>query len=61
MDITEKRLVRAEKLSSLLADEGLRWKEQIEEITNGIVDIPGDSFISSSIMSYLGPFTGVYR
>ena len=61
MDITEKRLERAEKLSLLLADEGTRWKEQIEEISNGLVDIPGDSFLSSSIMSYLGPFTGVYR
>ena len=61
MDITEKRLERAEKLSFLLADEGLRWKEQIEQISNGLADIPGDSFLSSSIMSYLGPFTGVYR
>ena len=32
MEKTAKRLVAAEKLNVLLADEGVRWKEQIGTI-----------------------------
>ena len=32
MDRSEKRMGRAEKLVVLLADEGVRWKETVENI-----------------------------
>ena len=61
MDLTEKRLIRAEKLKYLLGDEGKRWQESIELFDVLINDLVGDVFLSASTISYLGPFTGVFR
>jgi dynein heavy chain len=61
LDLTVKRLERAEKLTILLKDEGLRWNNMIESFKNVILDIPGEAFLSSVILSYLGAFTGSYR
>lgn len=61
MEKTEKRLVAAEKLNVLLADEGVRWKEQIGTIGEEINQLIGDVFLGAATISYLGPFTGVYR
>ena len=33
----------------------------IESFKGIILEIPGESFLSSVILSYLGPFTGSYR
>jgi dynein heavy chain len=57
----EKRLVNASKLLNLLGSEGERWKEEITLIKDRMKKFVGDVFVSSSQMSYLGPFTGQYR
>lgn len=61
LNLTSKRLERAEKLTDLLKDEGHRWTSLIENYKVLIKEIPGEAYISSIILSYLGPFTGSYR
>ena len=58
---TNNRLVSAEKLTVLLQDEGIRWKEQIENIAEELNRLIGNVFLSAATISYLGPFTGAYR
>jgi len=52
------RLKNAGKLISLLADEGKRWERTIEMLQQQSKYIPGDVFISTAELSYLGPFSG---
>jgi len=61
IDLTQARLVRAEKLTTGLADEHRRWGENIEILDSRIKKLPGDVFISAACISYYGPFTGIYR
>lgn len=61
LEKTKKRLVAAEKLTYLLADEGIRWKEQIKGLANTLEQCVGDVFLSATTISYLGAFTGQYR
>jgi dynein heavy chain, axonemal len=61
LDLTGKRLERAEKLTSLLKDEGLRWSTLIEGFKTLIVETPGEAFLASIYLSYLAPYTGEYR
>ena len=58
---TNNRLVSAEKLTVLLEEEGIRWKEQIENIADELNRLIGNVFLSAATISYLGPFTGAYR
>jgi dynein heavy chain len=58
---TNNRLISAEKLTVLLEEEGIRWKEQIETIGEELLRLIGDVFLSAATISYLGPFTGAYR
>lgn len=58
---TEKRLERAQKLTTGLASEEVRWARDAEEIGLKLVDIVGNAFISAACISYYGPFTGKYR
>lgn len=58
---TNNRLVSAEKLTVLLEEEGIRWKEQIENIAQELNELIGNVFLSAATISYLGPFTGAYR
>jgi len=60
-DITAKRLVRAGKLTSALADEQVRWKETADKIGEDTELLVGDVFLGSACISYYGAFTGVYR
>jgi dynein heavy chain len=55
------RMGRAEKLVVLLADEGVRWKESVEQMTEDIHKLVGNVFLSCACISYFGAFTGVYR
>ena len=61
MDLTAKRLVRAEKLTSGLNSEGERWKSTIETLRVEKENLVGDCFLSCACISYYGGFTGVYR
>ena len=61
MDRSAKRMVRAEKLVVLLADEGVRWKETVETIQGDIERLVGNVFLSCACISYFGGFTGQFR
>ncbi|EGR31243.1 hypothetical protein IMG5_115030 [Ichthyophthirius multifiliis] len=55
------RLIRAEELSTGLADEQIRWKETVGVLGEQIKLLIGDVFIAASSVTYYGPFTGTYR
>jgi len=59
--LTATRLENAEKLTRLLADEYVRWKENVKKMDQQILNLIGDVFVSAGAISYLGPFTGNYR
>jgi dynein heavy chain len=61
MDRSSKRMARAEKLVVLLADEGVRWKETVEVISEQIERLVGNVFLSCACISYFGAFTGTFR
>jgi len=61
MEKSSKRMGRAEKLVVLLADEGVRWKDTVENIQLEIEQLVGNVFLSCACISYTGAFTGVYR
>jgi dynein heavy chain len=60
-DLTANRLVRAEKLTGGLADEGVRWRETVTTLGDKKLTLIGDTFLACAAVSYYGPFTGVYR
>ncbi|KAK9823491.1 hypothetical protein WJX72_003121 [[Myrmecia] bisecta] len=60
-DTTEKRLVRAAKLTSGLAEEGVRWGQTAERIQVSTNLLVGDVFIGAACIAYYGAFTGQYR
>jgi dynein heavy chain, axonemal len=60
-ETTANRLVRAEKLTSGLASEGVRWRATLLELAAQKTDLIGDTFLSCACVSYYGPFTGLYR
>jgi dynein heavy chain len=60
-DQTAIRLTNAERLTSGLAEEGVRWKETVEILGKAKVDLIGDVFMSCAAISYYGPFPGNYR
>lgn len=61
MNKTKARLIRADKLTTLLADEGLRWAQTVKDISVELSNVVGDAFLATAILSYNGPFTGPYR
>lgn len=61
MDLTQRRVENAKKLTDLLFDEGIRWREQVASLEVEYVRLIGNCFVSASLISYLGPFTGKYR
>jgi dynein heavy chain len=61
LDRDKNRMVRAEKLVVLLADEGVRWKTTVENIQGDIERLVGNVFIACACISYFGAFTGQYR
>lgn len=61
IELTLTRLTNAESLTYLLKEEGERWAESIKRFESEIITIVGDVFISAACISYLGPFTGVFR
>ena len=58
---TRKRLVRAEKLTDGLAEEGVRWKERVVELDADLKALVGDTFLAAACVSYYGAFTGSFR
>lgn len=60
-ELTKVRLERAGKLTSALADEGVRWQETAHQIGKDMELLLGDVFISAACIAYYGAFTGSYR
>ena len=60
-DTTSKRLVRAGKLTSGLADEAVRWRDTVATLHEEYIALTGDVFISAAFIAYNGPFTAGYR
>ncbi|EAX96982.1 Dynein heavy chain family protein [Trichomonas vaginalis G3] len=58
---TQARLQRAGKLTVGLADERVRWSEQVAIMEKDVIFIPGDSFLCAAILIYFGPFPALYR
>lgn len=55
------QLERAEQLIANLGDEKGRWLELSEQLSEVLYNITGDVLVSAGLMSYLGPFTSLYR
>jgi dynein heavy chain len=60
-ELTKNRLIRADKLTSGLASEGVRWKEILHELQAKMNDLLGDTFLAAASISYYGAFTGKFR
>jgi hypothetical protein len=61
VDLTRKRLERAGKLTSGLADEGVRWQATADQLQTQTELLVGDVFLSAACIAYYGAFTGSYR
>jgi hypothetical protein len=59
--LTRKRLERASKLTSGLADEGVRWGATAKALEASTKLLIGDVFLASGYIAYLGAFTGSFR
>ncbi|EDV29711.1 uncharacterized protein TRIADDRAFT_18356 [Trichoplax adhaerens] len=58
---TAARLKRASKLTSALADEQIRWKENIKIYNNELSNVTGNVFVSAACVAYFGAFVHSYR
>ena len=57
----QQKLDLANRLTSALADENVRWAEGIELLTADKELLVGDVLLASAFISYIGPFTKKYR
>jgi hypothetical protein len=58
-DLSQRRLGRAGKLTSLLGNEMARWQTTADGLGARIDLLPGDALLAAACVSYAGPFTGV--
>jgi dynein heavy chain len=58
---TKIKLVRAEKLNYLLADEGVRWEESVIKLDIDVKNVTGNVLLAAAELSYFGPLTGRFR
>ena len=61
VDISQTRLDLAQRLTGALGSEKVRWAETISEIEEVEQYLAGDVLLASAFISYIGPFTKVYR
>jgi dynein heavy chain len=61
MEETTKRLARANKLTTALADEQVRWTESVEQLNVQIDSLVGNIFLSAACVAYYGAFTSNFR
>lgn len=60
-DLTTTRLNRAGRLTSALADEEIRWRDTVQELTAEQFAVSGDVLVASAYVAYLGAFPMNYR
>ncbi|KAI9095538.1 hypothetical protein DFS34DRAFT_182154 [Phlyctochytrium arcticum] len=61
MEETTRRLGRAGKLTTALADEQIRWAESVERYNQQIDDLVGNIFLAAACVAYYGAFTSTFR
>jgi dynein heavy chain len=61
VDLTEKKLIRAQQLIEGLGGEKQRWTDSSLELGKKLVNVPGDVLLSSGLIAYLGVFTSQFR
>ncbi|CAF1941259.1 unnamed protein product [Rotaria magnacalcarata] len=61
VDECNQRIVRAERLTTGLGDEKVRWQENVSMLDHSLENVIGDVLVSSGFVAYLGPFTTEYR
>merc|ERR1719219_4281 len=61
MALTAARMKRAGKLTNALGEEGIRWQEKSELLTEQMVRSTGDALLSAAAVAYFGAFTSPYR
>ncbi|KAI8825240.1 dynein heavy chain and region D6 of dynein motor-domain-containing protein [Fimicolochytrium jonesii] len=61
VDLTGKKLVRAEQLISGLGGEKDRWTEAAHSLSAVYSNLTGDVLLASAVIAYLGAFTSAYR
>jgi hypothetical protein len=57
-DLCSQRLGRAGQLTSLLADELVRWQAAATDLSSHLELLVGDVLLAAAAVNYLGPFTG---
>lgn len=61
MEETTRRLARASKLTTALADEQIRWTDAVSRLGDLIQSLVGNIFLCSACIAYYGAFTSSYR
>ncbi|TNJ26760.1 Dynein heavy chain [Giardia muris] len=61
MELTKARLSRATQLTSALSDERERWVVQSKALKEQLRLVPGDVFLATCSVAYLGVFNAKYR
>eukprot|EP00966_Prymnesium_polylepis_P319810 7376235-Prymnesium_polylepis.1 len=59
--LTQERLTRADKLTSGLGSEKVRWGEQVATLRASRGQLVGDVFLAAAFFVYCGPLTSAYR
>ncbi|MEE6511728.1 hypothetical protein FKM82_018461 [Ascaphus truei] len=57
----KRKLGRADKLITGLAEERQRWQDTVLNLESLLVNLTGDLLLCAGFLAYLGPFTGQYR
>lgn len=55
------KLERAVKLIDLTKEEGENWTNTVSNLRENMIQLVGDIFLATASISYIGPFTGIYR
>lgn len=55
------KLERAALLVECLAGEKDRWQQTVETLDDAFTRMPGDCLLATAFVSYVGPFTSIYR
>ncbi len=61
IDLTNVKLRRAEQLLASVGGERERWLRQGDGKMSLLNTLPGDVFLASAVIAYLGPFVDSYR
>ncbi|KAL5105240.1 Dynein heavy chain 10 axonemal [Taenia crassiceps] len=61
MNIMLRQLLAAEKLTTGLASEKIRWIETVAALQHGKKKLMGHCLLASAFLNYLGPFTQEFR